>query len=271
MIAKNNEELIAARAAANCVCKIHESLAEFICAGKYLSEINSYVKDTIQSLNCKSAFIGYSMSGLPPYPSECCLSRNNCIVHGTHLDDLEPLNPGDLLSVDIGVRHMNFIGDAAWTYGVEYVSEDDKNLMTAGKNSLKEGIKTMQVGRPLIEWAKQVQKIACDQFGFDLVRGFGGHGYGRTLHDPPFISNVVPTYIEEWPDAWKTFQQGMLLAVEPMLAAKSANVTNSKNTWPIHTLDGSQSVHYEANILITKEGPDNLTEQMFNLPDIVGI
>lgn len=270
MIASNIEQINAAKSAADCVCKIHESLSEFITSGISLSEINDHVKDTMKLLNCKSAFIGYSMSGLPPYPSHCCLSKNDCIVHGTHLDDLNPLNAGDLISIDIGVKFNNYIGDAAWTYAISEASNEDMLLMEAGKKSLKEGIKVMIIGKPLLDWARKVEEIAQKEYGFDLIKGFGGHGYGTKLHDPPFISNVIPKFIEEWPEAWKTFQEGMLLAVEPMLAAKKADVLSTPNKWPIKTLDGSQSVHYEANILITSNGPENLTKKMFNLPDILG-
>jgi methionyl aminopeptidase len=106
--------------------------------------------------------------------------------------------------------------------------------------------------------------------GYSLVRGLGGHGYGKTLHAAPFISNVVPTTPNEWPDAFQIFEAGQLLAVEPMLAAGQHDVTSDVNAWPIRTVDGSMTVHYEADVLITESGPNVLTADMFNLPDLVG-
>jgi len=126
------------------------------------------------------------------------------------------------------------------------------------------------VGRPLIDWARTVQQYVESECGFHLIRGLGGHGYGRTLHGPPFISNVLPSRPGEWPDAMLPLKPGMLLAVEPMLAIGSSATTSDSRKWPVETADGSLAVHYEANILITKEGPCDLTEGMDELPDIVG-
>ena len=75
----------------------------------------------------------------------------------------------------------------------------------------------------LLRRAKPLQK---DEYGFHLVRGLGGHGYGKTLHAPPFISNVVPSHPSEWPDAWRLFESGMLMAVEPMLAVSTGQILN---------------------------------------------
>ena len=128
----------------------------------------------------------------------------------------------------------------------------------------------MQPGRPLLDWARAVQHCVETESGFSLVRGLGGHGYGKSLHEAPFISNVVPTRPHEWPDAFRTFEPGMLLAVEPMLAAGAHEVTSDVGAWPIRSVDGSLTVHYEADVLITDDGPDILTASMFELPDLVG-
>ena len=92
----------------------------------------------------------------------------------------------------------------------------------------------------------------------------------ETLHGPPFVSNVVPTRPGEWPDANKVFLEGMLVAVEPMLCAGAHHVLNAPGEWPIRTVDGSLSVHYEADVLITADGPRDLTEGLDALPDVVG-
>ncbi|HIB01705.1 MAG TPA: M24 family metallopeptidase, partial [Phycisphaerales bacterium] len=107
-------------------------------------------------------------------------------------------------------------------------------------------------------------------YGFHLIRGLGGHGYGKSLHAPPFISNVVPAHPSEWPDAWRTFEEGMLVAVEPMLAVGTGEIENARGSWPIYSADHSMSVHYEADILIGADGPIDLTEGLHDLPYIVG-
>lgn len=258
-----------AEAAAEAVVQTHLRLVEFLRAGLTLPEVDSFVANTLDDLGAKSAFLGYRLKGLPPYPSHACLSLNDCVVHGTHTMTRRPLERGDLFKVDIGVKLDGFIGDAAWTYAIGSADDVALALMASGRESLRRGVAAMMPGRPLVDWARAVQDVVERQNRFCLVRGLGGHGYGRTLHAPPFISNVRPT-IGEWPEANKPFTPGMLLAVEPMIALSSTEIRTDKGKWPIYTADRSMSVHYEADVLIEATGPRNLTEGLFALPDVVG-
>jgi methionyl aminopeptidase len=181
-----------------------------------------------------------------------------------------PLSPGDLISVDIGVVHKGWIGDAAWTWAIEHASDENHKLMEAGRASLAAGIAAMQPTRPLMDFARAVQQVAEQEYGFHLIRGLGGHGYGKTLHAPPFISNVVPTHPSEWPDGWRAFEPGMLIAVEPMLAVGTGQIENARGSWPIFSADHSMTVHYEADVYISEDGPVDLTEGLHDLPHIIG-
>ncbi|HRP62283.1 MAG TPA: type I methionyl aminopeptidase [Phycisphaerales bacterium] len=270
MVVTAARDVDAAYAAAQCVVRTHERLVDFLRAGQTLAQIDTFVAETLADLDCRSAFLRYRIPQHPPYPSHSCLSVNACIVHGTHNMSAEPLKPGDIISIDIGVSHHGWIGDAAWTYAIEHASDEAMRLMTCGRESLRRGIAAVQPGKPLIDWARVVQTCVEKEGGFRLVRGLGGHGYGRKLHGPPFVSNVVPSHPSEWPDAWKTFEPGMLLALEPMLAVGTSSITSGPRQWPIFTADGSLSVHYEADVLVTRDGPRDLTEGMDQLPDIVG-
>lgn len=256
--------------AAACVRKVHEALVDYLRPGLTLPEVDGFIGETLRALDCTSAFHRYRIPKLPPFPSQSCLSLNDCIVHGTHTMSNDALEPGALLSIDIGVKKRGWIGDAAWTYAIEYASDEAQRLMRAGRESLAAGIAAMQPGRPLIDWARAVQGVVHDTYGLHLVRNLGGHGYGRSLHGPPFIANKVPTYVGEWPDAWTTFDPGLLVAVEPMIAIGSGDTRTAPREWPIFTADGSLSVHYEADVLITPDGPRDLTAGMDALPDVVG-
>ncbi len=270
MVVTAQREIDAARNAAQRVVEAHRRLAEFLRAGQTLAQIDRFVAETLSDLECRSAFLRYRMRGHPPFPSHACLSLNSCIVHGTHDMTSAPTRPGDLLSVDIGVIHDGWIGDAAWTYAIAEASLVARRLMDCGRESLRRGIAALRVGRPLLDWAKAVQGYVEKDCGFHLVRGLGGHGYGKKLHGTPFISNVVPTHPGEWPDAWVTLKPGMLLAVEPMVAVGTGNIVGDGKAWPIFTADGSLAVHYEADVLIGEPGPVNLTEGLDELPAIVG-
>jgi len=142
--------------------------------------------------------------------------------------------------------------------------------MRSGVESIRLGIEQLQPGNQLIEFAKAVQGCVERDFGFHLTKGLGGHGYGRSLHGPPFVSNSVPSYPGEWPDSRVVCEPGMLLAVEPMIAIGTGHTSSKPRQWPVFTADGSLSVHYEHDVLITKTGPRVLTQGLYDLPEIVG-
>jgi len=270
MVVTARQDIESAAAAAQCVVRVHERLVEYLRAGLTLAEIDRFVAEASADLKCRSAFLRYKIPGHPPFPSYSCLSLNDCIVHGTHNMTDQPLTAGDIFSIDIGVIHHGWIGDAAWTYAIEHASDEALRLMECGRECLARGVEAMQAGRPLIDWAKAVQTCVEVEYGFYLVRGLGGHGYGHKLHSSPFIANVLPASRAEWPDAWVSFKPGMLLAVEPMIAIGTGQIRTDQGHWPIFTDDGSLSVHYEADVMITPDGPRNLTEGLEDLPDIVG-
>ncbi|MCH7798256.1 MAG: type I methionyl aminopeptidase [Planctomycetes bacterium] len=269
MVISAKQDVDAAEAAAQCVVRTHERLVEYLQVGRTLAQIDQFVAEVLSSLDCRSAFLRYRMKNHPPFSSHACLSLNDCIVHGTHDMSTKPLGAGDILSVDIGVVHRGWIGDAAWTYAIGEASDEALQLMACGRESLQRGIDAVKAGRPLLDWARALQPFVEQECGFHLIRGLGGHGYGRTLHGPPFISNVTPRHPGEWPDARETFKPGMLLAVEPMIAVGSGEIISDGRTWPIYTADGSLSVHYEADIMVTENGARDLTAGMNCLPDIV--
>lgn len=270
MVIRKARDIEGAESAAACVVQMHERLVDFLQPGQRLAEIDAFIGEQLKSMQARSCFIRYMIPGQSPFPSHSCLSVNDCVVHGTHLMNDDLLKEGDLISIDIGVRHNGWIGDAAWTYAIRSCSDEASRLMGVGRESLRRGIAAMQPGRPLVEWAKAVQSYVEGEEGFSLVRGLGGHGYGKTLHGPPFIANVEPDRPGEWPDAETLFVEGMLVAVEPMINAGGHEITSVPGSWPILSKDGSLSVHYEADVLITAEGPRNLTEGLDLLPDVVG-
>ena len=270
MLLASPKDISGATRAAECVVKTHQRLVEWLAAGQTLAEIDTFVADCLADLGARSAFIGYRSRPHPAFPSHACLSVNDCVVHGTHDMTTEPIKDGDIVSIDIGSLLDGWIGDAAWTYAIGGADQVALDLMDAGRNSLRRGIDAMQPGRPLLDWARAGHDYVEKERGFKLIRGLGGHGYGRELHGPPFISNVMPRHPGEWPDAFTPFKPGLLVAVEPMLSVSSSDISTHRKEWPIYTADRSLSVHYEADIMITEEGPVNLTAELFDLPTIVG-
>ncbi len=262
-------EEAAAYDAAQAVVETHRRLSAWLHAGLTLAEIDRYVAQTLDSLGCESCFYGYKLPSLPPYPSHACLSVNSCVVHGTPDTHTAPLRAGDLLKIDVGVSRQGWIGDAARTYVFGEMSPEVKRLTDCGKEALRRGVTKLRPGSPLIDWARAVQNHVERERKFFLVAGLGGHGYGRQLHTDPYIANIVPTRKQDWPHAYLCLRAGMLLAVEPMIAAGTGKTLQSDGEWPVYSADGSHAVHYEHNVLITGKGPRVLTEGLDDVPDVI--
>lgn len=256
--------------AAQCVVETHLRLADWLRCGQTLAQIDTFIAEQLADLSCKSCFLGYKAGGSPAFPSHACLSPNACIVHGTAGFTTEPMRPGDLLSIDIGVTYHGWIGDAAWTYAFEEASDAALRLMRCGRESIALGVAQLRPENCYIDFARAVQECVEGEYGYHCVRGLGGHGIGRKLHQPPFVANNVPTHQSEWPDAYTRCMPGTLLAVEPMIAIGTAQISQRGKEWPIFTADGSLSVHYEHDVLITEGDPRVLTAGLTELPDIVG-
>jgi methionyl aminopeptidase len=279
-----------ARAAAQAVVETHHRFRKWVKMGVTLAAIDAFVAQTLEELSCRSCFIGYTAGEHPPFPSHACLSVNECVVHGTAGYLTRPMQAGDVLKLDIGVwfrspdptlRKMGeFIGDAAWTYSFGAPSKETRRLMEAGKESLKRGCEQLRPGKVFLDFAKVVQHHVEVECGFHLIRGLGGHGIGRKLHLPPYISNVVPDHPSQWVEGLLPCEPGVLVAVEPMLAAgtwktqtqpmpRGTRLGRAKTAWPVMTTDGSMSVHYEHDVLITEHGPEVLTKGLEDLRDVI--
>ena len=263
----------AARAAAQKVVRTHEKLSAWLRPGVTLAQVDAFVAKTLEELACRSCFLNYQVPRSPKFPSHACLSVNDCVVHGTAGYYLPPMKHGDVLKIDIGVWFEGWVGDAAWTYIFGEPSPLVRRLAECGKEALARGVKQLQPGQPYINWARTVQGIVEEPqpagAGFHLIRGLGGHGYGRKLHGPPFVSNVVPSSPGEWPDALTLAEPGTLVAVEPMIAVGTGETRQKPGTWPVFTKDGSLAVHYEHDVLITDKGPEILTEGLDEVRDII--
>ncbi len=270
-----------AYAAAQKVVQTQHKVAAFLHAGITLPEVDRFVARTLDELGCESCFFRYPAPGgrgRPAFPSYSCLSVNECIVHGTAGYYLKPMQAGDVLKIDIGVRYRGWIGDAGWTYVFGEMSPLVKRLTDCGKESLRRGVRELRPGNTYIEWARVVQNHVEKECGFHLVRGLGGHGLydSRTrkpaLHAAPFISNVMPSF-GDWPEAQTPCTPDTLLAVEPMIAVGTGRTLEESRgkawDWPIKTADGSLAVHYEHDVLITENGPRVLTEGLETVNDVI--
>mgnify|MGYP006281546701 CR=1 FL=1 len=264
-----NEDVAGLFEAAQCVVETHRALSAWLRIGMTLAEIDVFVAEQLSKHGARSCFLGYRIPRHLPFPAHSCLSLNDCIVHGHPKVHRDPVGSGDVLKIDIGVTLNGWIGDAAWTYAFGEPSDEVRELMACGKTSIRLGIAAIEAGEPLITWARALQTHVESECRFHLIRGFGGHGIGRKLHTPPFIANTVPTYPGEWPDARTLWTPGMAVALEPMIATTTGATRQEPKDWPVYTADGSMSVHYEHDVLVTEDGPRVLTEGLDDLHDVI--
>ncbi len=176
---------------------------------------------------------------------------NDEVIHGIP-SEKRVLKEGDIVSVDCGVILDGYYSDAAVTYPVGKLNADARKLLDVTKASLEEAIREVQVGATLGDIGAAVQEM-CEGEGFGVVRDFVGHGIGKHMHEDP----QVPNYGRRGKGT--KLKAGMVLAIEPMINAGSADVKVLKDGWTAVTVDGSWSAHFEHTVAVTKDGPLVLT------------
>lgn len=233
------------RAAGKIVATILELLKSRISPGVTTSELDRLAEQECRRQKAKPAFKGYG-----GFPFAICASPNDRVVHGFPND--QPLQPGDILSIDFGVIYQGFYGDSAITVPVGEIDEETARLLTATRESLSAGIAKAVPGGRLTDISHAVQTWV-EQRGFSVVREFVGHGIGRQLHEAPQIPNFGA------PGLGTKLQSGMVLAIEPMINAGLPGVKIMKDGWTAVTQDGRRSAHFEHTVAITDHGPEILT------------
>jgi methionyl aminopeptidase len=210
-------------------------------------ELDLIAREEIRKVEGVSVFYGYL-----GFPSHICLSVNDTVVHG--FADERPLEEGDIVSLDFGIKYQGFIGDTARTICVGQPSKEIKMLVDVTRDSLKRGIAQAVEGNRVSDIGKAVEnRVALS--GFKVVRSFVGHGVGRKLHEPPQVYNYDPG-----PNVSDIIlKAGMVLAIEPMVNIKSEKVKLVRDGWTAKTVDGLYSAHFEHTVLITNEEPEILT------------
>lgn len=213
---------------------------ESIRAGMTTHELDKIINRYIVSHGAKPSFLGYA-----GFPGSACISVNDEIIHG--IPGSRKLKEGDVVSVDVGAYIDGFHGDSAKTFVVGEGTDEAKALMASTEESLYEAIKLVKPGARLGDIGHAVQKYNEDR-GFYVVKEFVGHGVGHELHEDP----EVPNYGREGHGV--RLVEGMVIAIEPMINAGTAEIYTMPDGWTVRTRDGSLSAHFEHTIAVTKDG-----------------
>jgi methionyl aminopeptidase len=245
IIRKSAQEIETMARAGAVVADTLALLGEQIQPGITTGELDAMAEEFIRSRGGEPTFKGYK-----GYPAATCLSPNAMVVHG--IPGKTKLTDGDILSVDVGVTLEGFVADSAWTFGVGTISADAQRLLDTCKAALEAGIDKARVGNSVGDISEAVQTVT-EAAGFSVIRSLVGHGVGRSMHEDPQIPNFVS------PHRGPELQEGMTIAIEPMITAGGPDVYIHDDEWSISTADASLAAHFEHTVAVTAEGPRILT------------
>jgi len=252
VIIKTKKEIEMIREGGKILAKVLAKVAKKVAPGISTYELDQYAYKLITEGGDKPAFLNYRPEGAPkPFPASICISVNNEIVHGIP-SKAKILKTGDIVSLDLGIKHNGFFTDHAITVPVGKISKRDQDLLDATKKALEVGIWTAIGGATVGDIGYAIESFVNRKYG--IVRELSGHGVGIKIHEDPFI----PNYGKK--GKGQKLIPGMIIAIEPMLNMGSDYIIGADDDWTIKTADGSRSAHFEHTILITEGEAEILTK-----------
>ncbi len=251
---KSKEEIQVMRMGGKILAKIIKQLTQAVQPGICTKDLDQLASELVFSYRVKPAFLGYD-----DFPATVCISVNDEVVHG--VPGVRVLKVGDLVGIDMGIIHQGFVTDSAVTVPVlgtmnyqQWAEENPENskLLSVTQEALSLGIKQARAGNQVGAISHTIQKFV-ESHGFSVVRDLVGHGIGKKLHEDP----LVPNYGDK--NEGPILEEGMTIAIEPMVNADDWRVKKSPDGHTFVTHDGSLSTHFEHTILITRKNPEILT------------
>jgi methionyl aminopeptidase len=245
IIKKSPEEIDKIAAAGDILVRTLKLLEGKVRPGVTTGELDKAAEAFIRSQGAEPAFKGYR-----GFPGSICSSPNSMVVHG--IPGAYVLERGDLISIDVGVVKDGWVADAARTFPVGPVTPIARKLLDVTQRSLLDGIAQARPGNRLGDVSHAIQ-ATVESEGLAIVRSLVGHGIGRDMHEDPQIPNFGE------PGRGPVLEEGMVLAIEPMVTAGRHAVRMGADGWAIYSQDGSLAAHFEFTVAVTAEGPRVLT------------
>lgn len=242
---KTDEEVELIRKSSLLVSKTLGEVAKLIKPGVKTIELNKLAETFIRDNGGVPAFLNYN-----GFPYSLCISPNEQVVHGFPGD--YELKEGDIISVDCGVVLNKFYGDSAYTFAVGEVSDEVKQLLDVTKECLKLGVAKAVAGLRVGDISYAVQEHA-EKHSYGVVKELVGHGVGFKLHEKP----EVPNYGKR--GSGIKLEEGMVLAIEPMINMGRAGVKFWKDGWTVSSIDNKPSAHFEHTVAVKKGSADVLS------------
>jgi methionyl aminopeptidase len=245
IVLKTLEEIELMRESALIVSRTLGMLASEIRPGVCTLKLDGLAETFLRDHKAEPGFLG-----LYDFPNTLCMSPNSQVVHG--IPNKEPLKEGDIISIDCGALKNGFYGDHAYTFSVGEIDPSVEKLLKVTKASLYKGIDKFREGNRIGDMAYAIQHH-CEKEGYGVVRELVGHGLGKIMHEGP----EVPNYGKR--GQGKKFQEGMVLAIEPMINGGTHRIKQLKDGWTILSADGKASAHFEHDVALIDGKPELLS------------
>ncbi len=246
---KSKEEVELIRESSLLVSKTLAEVAKVIGPGVTTKQLNDLAETFIRDHGAIPAFLNYN-----GFPYSLCISPNEQVVHGFPGDYV--IKDGDLISVDCGVIKNKFFGDSAYTFSIGEIDAEQKKLIEVTQECLRLAIEKAVVGSRIGDVGYAVQAYA-EANGFGVVRELVGHGVGVKLHEKP----EVPNYGRR--GSGIKLEEGMVIAIEPMINAGTAGVKFWSDGWTVTSKDNKPSAHFEHTVAVKRGNADVLSTFSF--------
>jgi methionyl aminopeptidase len=245
-IIKSQEEREKIRATGRIVATILAELRSAVRPGMTTAELDRLGAESLLRYEAKSSSLGYH-----GYPATLCTSVNEEVVHGIPGERI--LKEGDIVSIDFAASYKGWHGDSAITVAVGTVAPEVQRLLQVTEDALYRGIAAARGGKRLQDIGRAVQQYV-EGAGFSVVRHYGGHGVGRSMHEDPQVLNYIepgyPNYV---------LKPGMVIAIEPMVIMGAKETKMLADDWTVISVDNTYAAHFEHTVAITEGEADILT------------
>ena len=246
IVLKTKDEISLMKQAGQIAAGALQAAGETVKPGVSTCEINRACESFIRKHGAYPTFKGYL-----GFPAAACISINDEVIHGIP-NKSRIVKEGDIVSIDCGATFKGYVGDNAATFAAGNITPEAQRLCDATRECLYEGIKMAQAGGRLGDIGSTIQRYV-ESRGFSVVKDFTGHGIGKQMHEDPSVPNYGT------PGRGTKLQQGMVLAIEPMVLSGQNKLRTLPDGWLVKTKDGSLAAHFEHTVAITSNGPVILT------------
>ncbi len=256
IIIKTKEEIEILREGGRRLATVLYKVKEKVAPGVSTKDLDIYAEKLVRENGDQPAFLNYRPQGAKiPFPASLCVSVNDEVVHGIP-SAKRILKEGDIVALDLGLKHRGLFTDMAITMPVGKVSIGSKTLIEVTEQALRVGIDSAQAGNTVGDIGHSIESFirSRKENTYGIVEVLSGHGVGRFIHEDPYIPNFGKRGKGE------KLIPGMVIALEPMLNNGTKSVTLDSDGYTFRTADGKKSAHFEHTILITDSEAEILTK-----------